>query len=133
MSDNLYDLFETDPKAEVDGVWMEVGATARFKVGRISDSNKTFMATLNRRTGKRDLVLDTDAEQIEKATREAIVEACIPAWEGVTDREGNPLVCNFENKKQVFEDLPELFTRVVQFGRKHTNYRLKALEQDAGN
>ena len=54
-------------------------------------------------------------------------------WEGVEDREGNPMGFSRENVVKLFTDLPELFLDVQQQSQKAALFLVDILEGEQGN
>jgi hypothetical protein len=54
-------------------------------------------------------------------------------WEGVEDREGNPMEFSRDNVVRLFTDLPELFLDVQQQSQKAALFLVDILEGEQGN
>jgi hypothetical protein len=133
---SIYDKFGTDKKAEQEGVILDYGDGLRIRIARAGGSNIRFEKTVQtkmRRFGlqaKHDLL---DPDQMREVMREVMAETVVLGWEGVTDRDGNPLAFNRENCIQVFKDLPDLFEDVLEQSRKASLFKANILEDEAGN
>lgn len=89
---DLYKQFQTDEKAEEEGVWIPLSSSARLKIARLT--NPKYQAALKRlskpyiKPGMR--MRDLDDEVYEDITRQAVAEAILLDWEGI-EKDGQPL------------------------------------------
>lgn len=89
---DLYKQFQTDAKAEAEGVWIPLSATARLKIARIG--NPRHQVCLKRlslpyiKPGMR--MSDIPDEMYQEIAREAVAETILVDWDGIT-REQEPL------------------------------------------
>lgn len=83
---DLFRQFQTDTKAEEEGVWIPLSATARLRIARIG--NPRHQAALKRlstpyvKPGMR--VSDLSDDVYMQLAKEAVVEAILLDWEGIT-------------------------------------------------
>lgn len=101
---DLWQQFETNERAEVEGVWVPLSTTARLRIARIG--NPRHSATLKRiaaphiRPGMR--MSDIDEATFQAVTREALAEAILVGWEGIT-RGGEPVPYSKEAALQALQ------------------------------
>ena len=136
MSKSIYDKFATDKKAEQEGITLDYGDGLKIKIARAGGSNvkyeKLVQARLKKYERQRQLDL-LEIDTLRPILREVYAEAVVLGWEGVTDREGNPLPFNKANAVKLFEDLPDLFEDIVVQAQKAALFRQHILEAEAGN
>ena len=63
---------------------------------------------------------------------QTIAETVIMSWDGVNDREGNPLSFTVATAKQLLLDLPELRTVILEEAQKTVNFIAEEVEENAG-
>lgn len=90
---NLYQQFQTDEQAEVEGVWIPLDATAKIKVARLG--NARHQAATKRllapyvTAGMR--VTDIPDDQYNDVSREAMAEAILLDWDGIVNDRNEPV------------------------------------------
>lgn len=137
----LYDIYETDKNLEREGIVLDYGTNSKeerisIRVARAGGSNTKFAKVLEQKMKpyKRALANDTmDNKVAEKLLVEAYADAIILGWEGVEDRDGNPMPFTRENVIKLFTDLPDLFVDVQQQSAKSALFRTEILEAEQGN
>lgn len=138
---SLYSQFATNKEAEAEGAWTEYGPNEdgtipRFKLSRMSKSNKRYQKELERATKphRRSMELETmDNDLAEKLMMEVFVDTILLDWENIDDKEGNRLSFSRENALKLFKDLPELYDDLQDKARKASLFREASLEDEAKN
>lgn len=138
---NLYNTFETNKDLEKDGILLDYGFNSKnepvqIRIARAGGSNVRFAKTLEQRMRpyKRAIANDTmDNKVAEKLLMEAYADAVILSWEGVEDRDGQPLEFTRDNVLKVLQDLPDLFVDIQQQSQKVALFRADLREEEAGN
>lgn len=138
---NLYNTFETNKDLEKDGILLDYGFNSKnepvqIRIARAGGSNVRFAKTLEQRMRpyKRAIANDTmDNKVAEKLLMEAYADAVILGWEGVEDRDGQPLEFTRDNVLKVLQDLPDLFVDIQQQSQKVALFRADLREEEAGN
>ena len=136
MASALYEAYETDKKAEREGVWVEEVGGARFLLSRMGGSNAKFQKGLTAamKPHLREIQLGiVDTEALEPIMKKVFVDTILLGWEFVTDRDGGILDFSKENAEKLFKDLPDLYARLREQASTYTNYRAAALKAAAGN
>ncbi len=123
---SIYAQFETDPKKENEGVWLDIGlnddgTAARFLLKRAGKNNKAWNAAFEResRPYRRQLETGTiDPKVSERITMQAFVGSVLVGWENIQGRDGKPLG-DFDKQKALgfLADLPELWDWVWEQAR----------------
>lgn len=132
---SLWEQFEMDPVVEVEGIIVDYG-TEKFRIARAGGANKKFLKAIqqtNRKYRKQlehDLMEDELAEQI---MREVYAKTIVLGWEGVTDRDGEPMEFSLENCIKLFVALPELYNDLREMATKADLFRLHIQEGESGN
>jgi hypothetical protein len=141
-----YDLFKTDTEIEVKGVELDYG-DFYLVIARAGGKNKAFAKYMERamRPYRRALQTDTLSDEVaEQVLKQAYAEKIVLGW-GCKDDEGE--MCHGEMKDgngemmpfsahnvvKLFDDLPDLFQDVREQASKVGLFRLKDVEEDAGN
>lgn len=97
----------TDYQMSTEGVWMDVlfdeeKTNIRIQmVGTNSDQYAAFekkAQNLYLKKGKK-----TKGSEIESLNNDRRV-SCVIAWENMEDKDGKPIVCNYENKVSILTD-----------------------------
>lgn len=135
MASNVHRLFKTDQKLEVEGIYLDFGHF-KIRIARAGGANKAYLKAVEkksrpfRRAIQQEML---DNEQAMKIMREIYAETVVIGWEGVTDGEGNPLEFSRDNCLKLFEELPDLFTDVMDQSNKIALFREDIREDDAKN
>lgn len=105
---SLFSRFKMDETKEEQGVWVNFGSGIRVKIRRFKSKasqnarkelEKPFTAELRRGPLEESIAEDLLLKQMAKAI--------IVDWEGVTDEEGEEILCTYEAKYEVLKALPE--------------------------
>lgn len=128
----LYDLFETDPKMEKEGIGLQFGQ-AVFYVKRAGGANTDFdkaFEVKTRNMSSRFQLAALSEEQSSRMLQEVYFDSVMVGWKGVTDREGNALEYNAENFYKVMTDLPTVWKTIRQEAANHENFRRAQAKQE---
>jgi hypothetical protein len=133
---SIYDLFGMDDNMEKKGIWIDYGPAGSFLIARAGGSNQKFANILQAKTRPYKFQIDNeliDQETGQRLMYEAFAEAVVLDWEGVCDRDGNPIPFSQKNCVKLFEDLPDLFHDLREQASKLANFRQQSLEEAAKN
>lgn len=138
---SLYKQFKTNPDIEKSGVFLQYGTTEdgrpiQIKVARAGGSNTKFTKLMEQRAKpfRRQIQAGTaDSKQMEKLVREVYAQSVVLGWENVQDENGNDMPFTVENCIKLFEDLPDLYTDLVQQSQEAALFKAELLKADAGN
>lgn len=144
MSNLLRKMFETDSKAEKDGIVIRFADAVEVTVARAGGANKKFARLMAKLTKPYRRAIDTetiDEKVLTDLVKTAYAKTVVLGWKGLTKDiitkneadAGEELVFNEENCVAVFNALPVLFDEIVKATTNHANFRNLALEEDAGN
>lgn len=91
-------------------------------IARLTLSNRKIREYLER-AQKPDYV-PTEADRLldEQMQRDAFAEGCLVGWEGVTDRDGEPLKHNAKNARMLLEQFDDIFKALVVFAENPANF-----------
>jgi len=133
---SLFDVYEMDGNREkVEGVTLDIG-DVQINILRAGGANRKFANVSRREYRKHQHAIDAGLmgeEDSAKMLAEIYADSIIIGWEGVTDRDGNELECNRDNVVFLLTELPELFAEIREQATNVDSFRLKQLEDDAGN
>lgn len=131
MGSNLDSMFKSDTSSELEGIWLEISDTVRFRVKRFGGKNagsvKMAMAKYYKPFA---LVLEKGllAEEKEREIyTKVFVEASLLGWEGV-ELDGESAPFTFENAIKLLGDLPDLTETLIAYASDVKNYAI-----DVGN
>ncbi|MCQ8781722.1 hypothetical protein [Mangrovibrevibacter kandeliae] len=134
---NLYEQFSTDQDAESGrGISLRYGEGINITIHRAGGANRKFLRRYEAKTKPytRQIQNGTMDEEVSRQLMaELYAETVIVGWEGVTDREGNPLQFNVENATKLLLDLPELFRDIQGAAQDRSLFLADAAEAVEGN
>ena len=133
---NLYAQYETSEEFEKKGVDLEVSEGVKFRVARSGGQNKKYQQILAKlmKPYQRQFEQGTlDNDKAGDIMQLAFIKGCLLGWEGVTDRNDQPMEFNEGNALKLFGDLPDLFSQLSDQAGKVSNYRVEDIEEAAGN
>lgn len=138
---SIYNQFATDKSKEVEGVDVtfpanEDGSTPTFKIARMGKSNKRYTKAVERasRPYRRQIELKTlDEATSEKLMLEVFVETILLGWANIQGRDGKPLPFNRANAIKLMEDLPDLYSELVEEASKASRFREEQMEAESKN
>lgn len=136
---SLYDLFESDPTAERDGIVLEYGANKdgtpiEIRIRRAGGENHQFQKTFEAKTKPYRRIMDRlDKKTNDRIMREIYAESIIVGWSGVQDRDGNTMEFNRENAIKLLTDLPNVFNDIMRQSQNEDLFRKNLREEESGN
>lgn len=133
---SIYDLYETNKDAEINGVPVTFGGAGKIRIARAGGANERFAAAFERKTRGRRREIEAGTMPISEQRRlsiEAFAETVVLGWENIVDKNGQPMEFNRANVVKLLTDLPDLFDRLRDEATAMTNFQQQALEADAGN
>ncbi len=140
-------LFSTNQDAEANGIEIEVGKIKRdnkevpmlFIVRRSGGNNLAYKRTVERLTkphrraiekGKMDLI------KLQDITKECFLDSVLIGWMNIPFGEGSDEKFpkyTVEKARQLFTDMPELLTELMEQSSEITNFQTQRLEDEAKN
>ena len=141
---SLYKDFKTSDKLEVEGVRFTNGTYA-YTLARSGGANKKFQKLFERlsRPHRRQMDNGTlDAVVAERLMREVYAKTVVIKWETLKDDEwvegieledGSIVPATPDVLVEVFEDLPDAFSQIMEDAKSTSYFRLEGMEEDAGN
>lgn len=132
MKTNLDSLFASNEKLETEGVWIEVGSEAKFRVKRFGGKNAHTIKKLQTKYLKpyaRQIakgILDPEKER--SIYTKIFIESCLVNWEGIVDDKDNEIPYSHEAAYKLLSGLPDLFDYLVAESTNDESYR-----DDLGN
>lgn len=138
---SIFNDFETDRKAETEGVWVEYsenkdGTVCAFKVSRMAKSNKKYAKALERATKpvRRQIELKTlKDEKAEDLFLQVFVETILLDWKNVQTRDGSEIPFTKEKALEVMTALPDLYDDLQEKAKEMSLFRQEVLEEEAKN
>lgn len=146
---NIYEMYETDRKAEVEGFWHTIQAEKKnpatgevltpaiqFLLARAGNSNPEYQRVQEAklRPHRRAIKNDTfSLDTMQDIQKEIFSLTCILDWKGVMDRDGKAIVFSKAAAKKLMDELPDLFGELFEAASTASSFRVKELEDDAGN
>lgn len=138
---SIFDDFQTNPKAETEGVWVEYsenkdGTLCAFKVSRMSKANKKYTKALERATKpvRRQIDLKTlKDEKAEDIFLQVFVDTVLLDWKNVQTRSGDEIPFSREKALEVMKALPDLYDDLQEKAKEMELFRQEALEEEAKN
>lgn len=140
----LYELFETDPNLENDGIWVDYGEF-RVKVAYAGAQNKNFSkyAEAKLKPYRRAMDAGTLSPDLSRSLMVDIYShAVIRGWEtkvgdvfvdGIESKTGDIIPFNVKNVLETLTALPALFLDIQEMAGKIANFRAAELADEAGN
>jgi len=111
---NLYDIFDEQKLDHSETFTLEIedgDVKVSFELARAGAENKKFGTKLNALMKPYKYAMQKGTmkdEQAERILCQALADTVIVDWEGVTDREGNPLEYSAEAAAKLLLELPSL-------------------------
>lgn len=138
---NLYKQFETNADLEKTGVVIEYGNNSNgkvisFRVARAGGRNTAYLTYLENKLKphRRLIQMDTmDQKLFESIVLDAFSTTVVLGWEGVEDRNGNPIPYTPNNAINLFNDLPDLYKDLQEQSMKVALFRNEVLDGDVKN
>ena len=132
----LYELYESNPTLENDGVWVSFGKTTRVKIRRMNsqkvrEAHKKFSAPHSHydRSGR-----DMPDDVTDDIAVSVIADAVIADWE-VLDKGGKPLSNSFKVKYETISDskLKNFRDAIAYVSTNQASYKSEMDEDSEGN
>ena len=120
----VYQAFETSKDLEQAGIVVDYGAF-KFTIARAGGANRKFSNLLDRKLRPHRRAIQAgmfDDDTAQRVLAECYAEAVILGWEGVTDRDGNPLAFTRDNCVRLLLDLPGLFEDLREQAQNASNF-----------
>ncbi len=133
---NVYEMFATDLKVEVEGFTHRITDKISFTLARAGGANTKFSKAMEVKTRpyRRQIQEDTmDISLANKLLIEAFAETVVLGWEGITTADGKEVEFTPEAAIQLFTDLPDLFNELREAAAKQANFRAAEVQADVGN
>ena len=136
---NIYEKFETDKNAEVDGIWVELGTgkdDPSFKLGRMGGSNKKYEKTLDTAMAphRRKMELGVmDEDTAKTVLLDVFSKSVLLDWKNVKDRDGKEIKFSPKKVVEVMSELPDLHNMLVVQAKNADLFKTAQLKSDAGN
>lgn len=139
---SLYNAYETDRSAEVDGVHLEVGTDSKgristIRVRRAGGANQQFAKVFEFKSKPYRRLMEIpgalDPAVQERIMREVYAESVVVGWENIEDRDGNPMEFSKDNVLRLFTDLPDLFRTIMKESQDMALFRKVTAESEAKN
>lgn len=130
---NVADLL-TDPDMETTGVDLDLGEGRHIYVRRAGGSNKAYGTRLSAAMKPYKFQIDqgTVSEETSKKVLYAVAaETLVVGWAGFKDDQDNEIPFSKDACVQLFYDVPDMYTYVMQTATSAGLYRKEQLKQDA--
>jgi hypothetical protein len=142
-----YKLFKANVDLETQGVIINYGDEAWFKIARSGGTNKRYLKEMGDKLKpfRRQIQTETMDEKVaDQIVLEVFVDTVLLGWGSkdadgkdrpgiIDDEDGNPLQFTRENAIRVLKDLPELFRELRGESERLANFVLQTKEADAKN
>lgn len=140
----MYDVFETDEDLETSGIWLDYG-DFRVRIASAGQGNKKYVKYAEKALKPVRKAMQAGALSNERSIAimsDIYAKTIILDWEviqdgkpkkGIEGRDGSVLPFNYENVRQAFMDLPNLFIDIQEQANSIANFRKAELEEDSGN
>lgn len=130
-SETTMDIKQYAPTATLETeIWIDGPEGSRFKI-RSAESSiyRSRLAALARKENPHKLRKDPEAQR--RMTVEAMADAILVDWEGVTN-EGTPLPCDDKNRRMLL-NIPEIRELIATESQDLANFRREAVAADASD
>jgi hypothetical protein len=126
-----FDEYETSTEAEEDGAWVEFRAGVKVKIR--SENSSEVREYLTKLTKTQRNILKANGWVLPPKLQDrndvlACKNAIVTDWEGVTDREGNPVPYSPDNVERILTALPRLREEILFIAKTDETY--KAAKED---
>lgn len=123
---SIYDALETDAELERAGVVLDFGDYGKFKIARAGGRNQAYNSRVRAILKPYQRQIDAgllDDEKLAKLLAKPFAEHVVKGWEGVYDRNKQPLEYSVAAAEKLLTDLPELFMIVREHANLLANFR----------
>lgn len=138
---SLYGTFKTNTEQEREGKWFDLqgvinpdGSTPGFRMARMSRSNPTYQAAMEKHGKDLRQALEMDVLTEDMAgpiMRGVFIDTILLDWRNVYDEAGVKLPYSKAEAASLMEDLPDLYMLLVSEAQKLGNFRATKLEEVA--
>jgi hypothetical protein len=140
----MYDVFETDEDLETTGIWLDYG-DFRVRIASAGQGNKKYVKYAEKALKPVRKAMQAGALSNERSLAimsDIYAKTIVLDWEvlvdgkmvkGIEQRDGSIAPFNYENVRQVFLDLPNLFLDIQEQANSIANFRRAELEEDTKN
>jgi hypothetical protein len=125
---SLYEMFETSADAEASGTWVSIGES-KFLLARTGGANENFQKVAKKRLAPYQAALENLGKKHQDELAVGIfVDTVLLGWEGVSDRQGQPIEYTKESAKALLIELPNLFASLQAEAGRMSNFTTANLE-----
>jgi len=140
----MYDIFETDPNMEQEGVFLDYG-DFRVRIAHAGQGNSKYLKYAEKKLKPVRKAMEAGALGNERSMAIMIdiySESIILDWQvreneswksGIEARDGSILPFTQQNVEATLRSLPNLFLDIQQQAQSIANFRRADLESEAGN
>jgi hypothetical protein len=122
--------FRMDSQAEVEGVWITIGADAALKIARAGNPEHR-VALDDLRAPYRALVLagvDPPEDAVERIAIQAMARTILRDWRGLADDDGGEIAYSAAAAERLLTELPEFRDLVSALSADMARFRAATLE-----
>ncbi len=131
----LFQQYETDPVAEVEGIWVtDLVDGFDVKIARWQNAKHREVIRRVSKPYEQQLERGTLSDKVgTELMIQGIATAIVTGWNGAEDADGNPLEFTYENVVQLLTDLPDLREEIAKFAQTQDLYRVQSIEEAVKN
>lgn len=123
--------FRTDDNAKQEGVWVDFGGSAEFKIASLD--NPEFQKAFRRKTKPyADMGREIPEKDQEAIMNECLAKHVVLGWKGVFDGD-KELKFTTEAALRLMSEISWVRDRVIQEARRLDNFKAKQAEETEGN
>lgn len=138
---SIYDLFDTDTAAEVNGVWVNYGEYGKFLIARSGGANTRYLANMLAKTKqyRKQLQVQANSPDVNTITLmrniniQLMAECVLLGWEDVIGKDGVPMPFSKEAALKLLNDLPDLYDGLQAASADAGTFKAAELEAAAKN
>jgi len=138
---SLFSDFETNPKAEKEGVLFPCGTNndgsqCKFRLARAGKANKKYQKVLQAAMKPHRHAIDNDAlkeEIAEEVMLDVFIKSILIGWDNVQDEEGKTIKYSQEKAKELMQQLPDLYDTLDKASKKAATFRDAIMKEEAKN
>jgi hypothetical protein len=138
---SLYQKFETDRSLEKTGITLDYGLNSKnepieIRIARAGGANDAYLKRLEAKAKpvRRQIQHETiERAQLDQIVKEVYAETVVLGWNGVEDRDGNPMEFTKDNVLKLFNDLPDLYLDIQEQATSSAAFRVAVREDDSKN
>ena len=124
-------MFKTDTKAEIKGIWREIGYGASILVARKGNTkyNELFLEKMEQISTKKKI----DDEESKYMMYEIVAKSILLDWKGIYDENEKEIEYSVEQAIKTFETCKDFYTLVFDIASNMDNYLECNLEESKKN